>query len=201
MDNLIAHVRKGCLCNPFSMEEINVPLDDTPYPDYMRCRGTSQGEATNRLINQIVSDVATQSAELGDKKLWIHMARYNLAKDESLKNVLGIAKPRTFDWFMHEAALGRHPALSIYQGYVHPPVLADKYYEPIGILYGRHKDWERVQQQLISWMQLSSSRLRVDSTKELHNLLLIIRRALMRTRFLIFLPFRCPTILPWLSLR
>ena len=90
--------------------------------------------------------------------------------DESLKNVLGIAKPRTFDWFMHEAALGRPPALSIYQGYVHPPVLADEYYEPIGILYGRHKDWERVQQQLISWMQLSSSRLRVDSTNELHNL-------------------------------
>jgi hypothetical protein len=52
MDNLIAHVRKGCLCDPFSMEEINVPLDDTPYPDYMRYRGTSQGEATNAQANQ-----------------------------------------------------------------------------------------------------------------------------------------------------
>jgi hypothetical protein len=99
-------------------------------------------------------------------KLWIRNTRINLAKDESLKNVLGIAKPKTFDWFMHEASLRRLPALSLYQGYVFPPELPDEYYEPIGILYGRHKDLERVRQQLSSWVQLSSSELSVDATDE-----------------------------------
>jgi hypothetical protein len=162
MYNLIAHVRKGCLCDPFSMGEINVRLDDTSYPDYMRGRGTSQGESTNRLFNLLVSDLATQSADLGDKRLWIRITRYNLAKDEKLKNVLGIAKPRTLDWYVHEAALRRYPALSVYQDYVFPPRLADDDFEPIGMLYGRHKDMERVQQQRSSLLQLSSSRISAD---------------------------------------
>jgi hypothetical protein len=43
-----------------------------------------------------------------------------------------------------------------------PPRLADVYYEPIGMSYGRHKDLERVQQQRSSLLQVFSSRISVD---------------------------------------
>jgi hypothetical protein len=69
LGNLIIHVQKGCLCNPFSMDEITVRLDDAPYPDSMRCRGTSQGESTNRLLYLLVGAVGMQSTDLADKKL------------------------------------------------------------------------------------------------------------------------------------
>ena len=52
LDLMLAHVRRGCCEDPIGVDDINVALDPgADYPDYIRLRGTSQGESTNRLIN------------------------------------------------------------------------------------------------------------------------------------------------------
>ena len=39
----------------------------------------------------------------------------------------------------------KHPNLSIYKDLEFPPELPDDYFEPIGIEYGRYKDWQDLQ--------------------------------------------------------
>ena len=92
LDNsIMKHVRKGCCQDPFGLDEMNVALDpDAEYSDYIRLRGTSQGESTNKLINRMTKEVGRQSADTADKRLWLWVTRFNLAKDEVLKKVLGI---------------------------------------------------------------------------------------------------------------
>ena len=58
LDNIMKHVRKGCCQDPFGLDEMNVALDpDAEYSDYIRLRGTSQGESTNKLINRMTKEV------------------------------------------------------------------------------------------------------------------------------------------------
>ena len=134
------------------MNEINVALDPSdPYSDFIRLRGTSQGESTNRLTNQLVAELTMQSAELADKRLWLRMTRFNLAKDASLQKILGLQKVRSMDWFLQQELLKLHPGLSLYHGQSFPPELPNDYYEPIGIEYGRQKDWIHFDRMLVQW--------------------------------------------------
>ena len=155
MENLLVHVCQGCCEDPFDLDTVNVAVDsDDPHSDYLRLRSTSQGESCHKEINNLVADVSIQSAELADKRLWLRLTRHNLEKDATLHKVLGIQKPKTMDWHIHEGLRQQHPALSIYKDYKFPPQIPEDYWEPIGIEYGRCKDWEAIQQELDSALQV-----------------------------------------------
>jgi hypothetical protein len=140
LTNLLKHVDRGCCEDPFGIDEVNVALDpDAEYPDYVRIRGTSQGESSNRLINVLTNEIGRQTAETADKQLWLRVTRYNLRKDKTMQKVLGLKKIRSMEWFLHQALLSEHPNLSIYNDQEFPAEPAD-YFEPIGVQYGRHKE-------------------------------------------------------------
>ena len=146
LDNMLEHVRKGCCEDPVGVDEINVAMDPTQdYPDYIRLRGTSQGESSNRLINKLTNEISHQTAETADKRLWLRVTRYNLEKDKTLQKLLGLRQVRTLEWYLHHAVFTKHPKLSVYDGLEFPGELPDDYFEPIGIEYGRFKDRENLQ--------------------------------------------------------
>jgi hypothetical protein len=145
LDLMLKHVRKGCCEDPVGVNEINIPLDPTDEcSDLIRLRGTSQGESVNRLINKLTSEIGRQTAETADKRLWLRITRYNLEKDRILQKVLGLKKVRSMEWYLHQAVLAKHPNLSIYKGMEFPAEVPDNYDEPIGIQYGRYKNWRDV---------------------------------------------------------
>ncbi|CAB9503952.1 hypothetical protein SEMRO_181_G079040.1 [Seminavis robusta] len=155
MENLLFHVRSGCCQDPFPLDEMNIKVDpNDDYSNYIRKRGTSQGESTNRLVNQLVAELSIQTPELGHKKLYLRFTRLNLDKDKVLQKLLGIAKVRTMDWYIQHALLEQHPYLTYYQGMDFPPELPPDYYEPIGIEYGRCKDWVEADRKLAEWTQM-----------------------------------------------
>ncbi|CAB9496316.1 hypothetical protein SEMRO_4_G002920.1 [Seminavis robusta] len=93
LKNLLLHVKKGCCEDPFPLEDINVAVDPHDnFTDFVRDRGTSQGESFHRLLNQLVNELTIQGAELGHKKLWLRGTRFNLAKDLLLQKLLKIEK-------------------------------------------------------------------------------------------------------------
>jgi hypothetical protein len=142
LDNILTHVRKGCCEDPVSIDKINVALDpEVEFPDYIRLRGTSQGESTNRLINKLTNDIGQQTAETADKRLWLRVTRYNLEKDRVMQKVLGLKKIRSMEWYLHQAVLQQHPKISAYANLQFPDDIPEDYEEPIGIEYGRWKKW------------------------------------------------------------
>jgi hypothetical protein len=52
----------------------------------------------------------------------------------------------------------KHPKLSVYEGLEFPAQLPEDYFEPIGIEYGRYKDWKDVQMVLDTHCQLPRDR-------------------------------------------
>jgi hypothetical protein len=143
LDNMLEHVRKGCCEDPLEIDEMNVALDpNEEFPDYIRLRGTSQGESSNRLINKLTNEITHQTAETADKRLWLRVTRYNLEKDKALQKLLGLKKVRTMEWYLHQAVFTEHPKLSVYEGLEFPAEVPGDYFEPIGIEYGRYKDWQ-----------------------------------------------------------
>ena len=68
----------------------------------------------------------------------------DLYSNENFKHHFKIERPQTIDWYLHEALLKRNANISFSQGFVFPPELPDDYYEPIGIEYGRYKEWASV---------------------------------------------------------
>jgi hypothetical protein len=156
IENVLVHVRRGCCQDPFNLEEINVPVDpEADYPDYIRMRGTSQGEGSNRLINQLVTGIGIQTADMAHKRLFIFVTEYNLAKDKVLQKVLGLEKVRTMDWWIREALNQQHPGISSCSGFEFPPQLPEGYHEPVGVYYGRYKDFQLVKRHLARIDQLS----------------------------------------------
>jgi hypothetical protein len=86
--------------------------------------------------------------------MWLHAVQYNLEKDKGYSKILKIEQPREFDWFLHEALLGRLPTLSAYQHVEFPAKVPEGYDKPIGIEYGRYREWDRVQTEIDSLSQL-----------------------------------------------
>ena len=101
--NLLDHVWKGCLCDPFN--EMHIPKTKDLYPDFFCLRGESIVESTNKNINKLVHKIARMSADLANKKLWLWVTNINLNKDEELKEVLSIKNPQTIMWYLHKALL------------------------------------------------------------------------------------------------
>jgi hypothetical protein len=137
-ENYIRHVEKGCLEDPFDMNVSIHPSE--PFSKQLRIRGTSVGESCNKLINRICTDIRRMSASLAHKKLMLRMARYNLAKDRILSEPLGIKKPRTFDWYVHEtirlAIVEKGYKMPDYEDTIFPVKIPEGYDEPIGTEYG-----------------------------------------------------------------
>jgi hypothetical protein len=153
---LLEHVQKGCCCDPFPVDEINVAVDpDADYPDYMRLGSTSQGESTNQVINRMTNDIGSQSAQTADKRLWLRFTRLNLAKDLKIRKITKTKQPRDMEWYIHEALLRDMLDLSMYKHIEFPPEIQDDYFEPIGIEYGRYKEWEKVQASIDRLSQLT----------------------------------------------
>ena len=123
---------------------INVTLDpENPYADYLSLQGTSTGERANRFINTLIKDVGWQSVEMADKRLWLRVVtRYNFDMDERLE------KPCVLCSLGPWALLKLLPQLSpAYKDLFFPPDCEERYFEPIGI-YGRCRDWLKVQQDI-----------------------------------------------------
>ena len=134
---MLRHVRKGCYKDPLPLEQMSICLDSNDqFSNMMRLRSTSQGEAFNRVANSLVAFITAQLAELGDAKLWLHITRSNLAKNELLADFLGIT-PRSLYWYIHEALFNKHNGFSVHKGMTFPPEIPSWYDEPLGILFGR----------------------------------------------------------------
>ena len=149
VENMCVHIRRGCYCYPLPPHEMSIKVDtDDPFSDLLRLASTSQGESGNKQINKVTRDIGQQSAERGHKLSWLRITRFNLDKDKKFAKVLGIKTPRTMEWFIHEALLHRHPDVfgSAYGGMEFPAELPQGYFEPMGIDYGRYKEWEQIEQ-------------------------------------------------------
>jgi hypothetical protein len=127
---------------------MSVKIDpDDEYSDYLRLASTSQRKAGNKQINRLTRDIGHQTAVRGHMRLWLRITRYNLNKDAKFAKLLGITTPRTMDWYMHETLLQKHPDVfgSSFGQMKFPPELPDDYFEPMGIDYGRYKEWEQIE--------------------------------------------------------
>lgn len=154
--NLEYHVQRLCCADPLPCSEMNVPTDpDDDYPDYLRMRSTSQGEAGNKNTNHLVKDVPRQASERGDKRMWLACTRINLNKDRKLQKVLNIKQPRTFEWYFHEALLERNGNISAYRDLDFPCKIPEGYDEPIGAEYGRYREWDHIQTKIDRMVQLN----------------------------------------------
>ncbi len=95
----------------------------------------------------MASDIGSQSALRGHMRLWLRITRFNLDKDAKFAKLLGIQCPRTMEWFVHEALLQQHPSVfgEHFGKMQFPPELPNDYFEPMGIDYGRFKEWENIE--------------------------------------------------------
>jgi hypothetical protein len=157
--NFIEHIEKGCFADPLGINEMNIPLSDSPHTDFLRMRGTSPGESANKCANKLTADIGRQSGSRGHKRLWLRVNRFNLDKDRKIQNIIGIDRPCGVEWYLHEMLLERKSNLSEYSGIHFPPVPETDYDEPIGIEYLRYKEWSHVQTELdaLKAMELSES--------------------------------------------
>jgi hypothetical protein len=149
VENMKRHIRQGCLLDHFNVHQMNVAIDpDDEYSDLLRLRSTSQGESFNKQAGRLTTDIGCQTAVRGHKRLWLRIVRFNMDKDKRLFKVLKIEKPRSVEWYIHEALLRRHQSLSLYQGIEFSPCLPDGYFEPNGNEYGRYNEWDKVQEKI-----------------------------------------------------
>jgi hypothetical protein len=151
IDNMCCHIRKGCYTYPLPPEMMAHKINpEDEYSDLVRFASTSQGEATNKQINRLTKDIGQQGAERGNKRLWLRVTRYNLDKDARLAKLLGLQKPRSLEWYLHEALLQKHPCTfgDLFGGMLFPPQLPEGYFEPMGIDYGRYKEWDNIQMKI-----------------------------------------------------
>ena len=58
---------------------------------------------------------------------------------------------------IHEALLEAHPRLSIFQGKKFPPKQKDSYDEPLGIEYGRFREWQRIDAAIMAVKECNTS--------------------------------------------
>ena len=143
VDNLKKHAEKGCLSDPLPMEEMSirlVPGDDTS--ELLRLRGTSGGESNNKETNRLVQNIGIQGAVLAYMKFLLRAYRWNLDKDMKLKDILGIDVPRELEWYLHEEL----KAYCIKYARIVVPAQHDmeKHAEPIGPMYNKWKEWEKI---------------------------------------------------------
>jgi hypothetical protein len=93
--------------------------------------------------------------QTADKRSWFRFTRLNLAKDLKIQKITKTKQPRDMEWYIHEALLCDMPNLSMYKHVEFPPEIPDDYFDPIGIEYGRYKEWEKVQASIDRLSQLT----------------------------------------------
>lgn len=150
--NMVYHIKRGCYSYPLPPEEMAKRIDpDDEHSDLVRFASTSQGESANKQVNRMVHDVSQQSAIRAHQRLLLRVTRYNLDKDKKLAKVLKIEEPRSLEWCLHQALLKQHPSAfnGLFGKMVFPPELPSNYFEPIGIDYGRYKEWERIDNYMV----------------------------------------------------
>lgn len=103
------HSSHSSISRPMGPAVMNVPLDPgDSCTNYLSLQGTSTGESSNRCVNGLTKEVGRQSAEMGDKRLWIWNTRYNHSKDKLvMAKTLDITQPQTMEWYLHKALLKR----------------------------------------------------------------------------------------------
>jgi len=143
LENSIKHAEKGCCSDPLPMNEMSVCIDpENPESEKIRLRSTSGGESNNKAINRLVDNIGIQGALLAYMKFLLRAFSWNLAKDLRLCKILGLDEPRTLEWYLHQA-LQKH-CIS-YSKIKYPPKFdREKHMEPVGIYYGRRKEWDDI---------------------------------------------------------
>ena len=143
------HAERGCLTDPFDVDVMNVPIDpDNPLSAMLKIRGTSQGECNNRETANLVHKISHQTAELAHMKLMLRGHQWNLGIDERRKKLLNIEEPRTVEWYLHQYLVGYSDTYNRMK--FPPPYNKNTDWEPIGIHYGRCKDWLKIDAEIIA---------------------------------------------------
>jgi hypothetical protein len=154
VDNFCHHAEKGCYLDPFPIYDMSKPLDPSElHSKLLRVRGTSAGESANKQCNKLVQDVGSQGADIGHMKLMLRTHRFNLQKDKKCSKLFAIT-PREIEWYLHEE-LSKN-LFDDYDSVEFPPDLLEEHYEPVGIYFGRYKEWERVQKNIDLLLQGSN---------------------------------------------